>query len=227
MRIESCRRVVATLGLTSLALCLLACSAPAQGLNSRQFDNLPAASTGDAKAEPALADAPTFDLALSVKDAYAAIPHRRTVMDFNASDMPAQDKRYLTVAFNLIDQAIRLRVSAQQKFARGGASDTQLIADMNRIIDYLQHTSAPAGLTSYQEQLVQALCDQRDFFAAWHAQRAQFSYGSPDRLGAHPKVQSASSALRDAYEILMRKYPGEDNHNRDAFFDYHCALDFL
>jgi hypothetical protein len=33
--------------------------------------------------------------------------------------------------------------------------------------------------------------------------------------------------LRAAYNELMARYPGEAQANKDAFFDYHCALDFL
>jgi hypothetical protein len=170
--------------------------------------------------------APVFDLDLSVDAAYAAIPHRRTAMDFAASNMPDQDKRFLEVAFHVIDQAIRLRVTAYQKFSRG-AIDPQLITDMDRLIDYLQNTEAPDNLSSYQGQLVQALSDQRGFFVEWQKQGQQFRYGSAQMIGTHEKVQSASTELKSAYGILMQTYPGEVSNNKEAFFDYHCALDFL
>jgi hypothetical protein len=127
----------------------------------------------------------------------------------------------------VVDQAIRLRVTAYQKFSRGEVGDSQSIADMNRLVDYLQNTEAPASLSSYQAQLLKALSDQRAFFEEWQTQGQQFEYGSPQKLGTHPKVQSASAALRQAYGILMQTYPGEGNNNKEAFFDYHCALDFL
>jgi hypothetical protein len=148
-------------------------------------------------------------------------------MDFAASDMPEQDQRFLEVAFHVIDQAIRLRVTAYQKFSRGEVGDSQSISDMNRLVDYLQNIEAPASLSNYQAQLLKALSDQRAFFEEWQAEGQQFQYGSPQKLGTHPKVQSASTALRQAYGILMQTYPGEGNHNKQAFFDYHCALDFL
>lgn len=43
----------------------------------------------------------------------------------------------------------------------------------------------------------------------------------------HPKVRSASGKLLGAYGNLMRMYPNEDGTNRQAFFDYLCALDFI
>ncbi len=45
--------------------------------------------------------------------------------------------------------------------------------------------------------------------------------------GEQAGVQTASARLHAAYAELMRLYPGENAHNRDAFYDYLCALDFL
>lgn len=174
-----------------------------------------------------MATAPTLDLDLSVDAAYAAIPHKRTAMNFAVSNMPDQDKRFLEVAFHVIDQAIRLRVTAYQKFSRGELRGSQSISDIDRLVDYLQNAEAPDSLSNYQVRLLQALSDQRAFFEEWNTAGQQFRYGSPQTIAAHPKVQSASTALREAYGILMETYPNEVSNNKEAFFDYHCALDFL
>jgi hypothetical protein len=165
-----------------------------------------------------------LNLDLSVDAAYAAIPHRRTAVDFAASNMPDEDKRFLEVAFHLIDQAIRLRVAACQN---SEVRDSQSISDLDRLVEYLQNTEAPATLTTYQAHLLQALTDQRAFFEEWRTEGQQFQYSSPQAIPSHPKVQSASTALRAAYGILMAKYSSETNNNKEAFFDYHCALDFI
>ena len=148
-------------------------------------------------------------------------------MDFAASNIPAQERRYLEVAFDLIDQSIRLRVTAYQKFSRGETGDAQLISDMVRVGEYLQSYEPPSNLSGYHKQLVKALADQRTFFEEWSARGTQFQYGEPHKLASHAKVQGASNALKEAYGILMQMYPGENEHNKQAFFDYHCALDFL
>ena len=225
MQTKPLTRAITFLGIAALSIGLPACSASSQGLSSRKFDNLPAAKSDNSKSLPATA--PTLNLDLSVDAAYAAIPHRRTAMSFAGSNMPDQDKRFLEVAFHVIDQAIRLRVTAYQKFSRSEVGDSQSLSDMDRLVDYLRNTEAPASLSSYQAHLLQALSDQRAFFEEWQTQGQQFQYGRPQTIGTHPKVQSASTALREAYGILMETYPGEGNHNKDAFFDYHCALDFL
>ncbi len=227
MHTKPFRIAIALLGLALLSIGLSACSASSQGLSSREFGNLPGAKSSSSKSQPAIATTPTLNLDLSVEDAYAAIPHRRTSMDFAASNMPNQDKRYLEIAFQLIDQAIRFRVTAYQKFSRGEISGAPSISDMDRLIDFLQNVEAPANLSSYQGHLLQALSDQRAFFEDWHTQGQQFQYGRPQTMGTHPKVQSASTALREAYGILIETYPSEINNNKEAFFDYHCALDFL
>ena len=220
-------RTFALLGLASLAISIAACSdASSQGLSSRNFDKVPVARSSDSKSQPATLSMPTLNLDLSVEAAYAAIPHKRTAMDFAASNMSDRDKRFLDVAFRLVDQAIRLRVTAYQKFYRG-EGDASLIADMDRLIDYLQNTEAPANLSSYQEQLLRALHAQKAFFEEWKTEGQQFQYGSPQTIARHPKVRGASTALRGAYGILMQAYPRESDHNKEAFFDYHCALDFI
>lgn len=148
-------------------------------------------------------------------------------MDFAASGIPTQERRYLEVAFHLVDQSIRLRVAAYQKFSQAEAGDAGLISHMARIGEFLQSYEPPANLSGYHKQLVKALAEQRAFFEEWSARGQQFQYGTPHRLAAHPKVQEASNALRAAYGILMETYSGENDHNKQAFFDYHCALDFL
>src|SRR2546421_9977476 len=140
MQTKSFTGAVALLAIALLSIGLSACSASSQGLSSREFDNSPGAKSGNSKSLPTMATAPTLDLDLSVDAAYAAIPHRRTAMNFAASNMPEQDKRFLEAAFHVIDQSIRLRVSAYQKFSRGELRDSQSISDMDRLVDYLQNT---------------------------------------------------------------------------------------
>ena len=227
MQTKPLTRAIAFLGIASLSIGLPACSASSQGLSSRDFGTRPAARSGNSKSPATIATAPKLNLDLSVDAAYAAIPHRRTALDFATSNMSDEDRRFLEVAFHLIDQGIRLRVTTYQKFSRGEVRDSQPIAHMDLLIDYLQNIEAPAGLSGYQAHIVKALSDQRAFFEEWRKQGQQFQYGSPQTLGSHPKVQSASSALHEAYGALMSAYPNEVSNNKEAFFDYHCALDFL
>jgi hypothetical protein len=73
--------------------------------------------------------------------------------------------------------------------------------------------------------VLQGLTNQRQFFVEWNAQGERFGY--PQVVSTHPAVQRASGSLRSAYQELMRQFPAEAQSNKEAFFDYHCALDFL
>jgi hypothetical protein len=203
------------LAVAFLMFAITACSR-SEGATSRHIET--------PTTQPSMAAAPTVNVDLSVEAAYEAIPHNRTVMDFAASNMPESDKRFLEVAFHVIDQAIRVRVSAYRKFSRGELSDVT-IADFDLLIEYLQKLEAPDSLTSYQARLVEALSDQRDFFQDWLKQAEPGQYGKS--VASHAKVQSASAALKGAYGMLIELYPNEAPNNKQAFFDYHCALDFI
>jgi hypothetical protein len=144
MQFKSFTSAIALLGIVALSMGGSACSASSQGSTPRSFDSASANESGDAKSLPTIAEAPTLNLDLSVDAAYAAIPHRRSEMDFAASKMPDQDKRFLEVAFHLIDQAIRLRVTAYQKFSRGENGDTQLISDMDQLVEFFTEHGGPS-----------------------------------------------------------------------------------
>ena len=121
------------------AVTLTGCTASSQGSSSRSFD---APINSGVSTQPSMATVPTLNLDISVDGAYAAIPHRRTAMDFAASSMPDDDKRFLEVAFHVIDQAIRLRVTAFQKFANGDRN-SQLMLDMDTLFEYYRASKPP------------------------------------------------------------------------------------
>ena len=176
---------------------------------------------------PRIEAVPTPELGLSVDEAYAAIPHRRTAMQFTGSKVPRADQDYLQVAFAAIDQAVLLRVTTYQSFSRGRTADSSAIRSMDRLIEFLQSVDPPQNLKTYHKRIEQAVSDQRAFFDEWRSRGSEFQYARGTSLGSHPKVASSSSALKEAYGILMQSYPTESPHNKEAFFDYHCALDFL
>ena len=189
------------------------------------------ASTGMAgptqRAIPGIAAVPISDLGLTVDEAYAAIPHRRTAVLFTGSKIPKADQDYLQVVFATIDQAILLRVTTYQNYSRGRTADPLAISRMDRLLVFLRSVDPPPLLKTYHKRIEQAVSDQRAFFEDWRTQGSEFTYARGAGLGSHPKVASSSSALKEAYGILMQSYPAENEHNREAFFDYHCALDFL
>jgi hypothetical protein len=161
----------------------------------------------------------------SIDDAYAAIPHRRTRMDFSRSPMAAEDKTYLAAAFAAAEAGIVLRVAALRAFNDKGGARASVLADMEQLGAHLAAGRPPPRLSEYHRLLAEALAQQRAVFVAWDRDGAAFTHARS--LAGHPAVAASSQALHGAYQQLMQIFPAEDPGNRDAFFDYHCALDFL
>jgi hypothetical protein len=192
-------------------------------------ESAPVAGTpGNPAAQPiaaAYSEPPTFDVGLSVEQAYAAIPHRRTVWDENNSTAPAEEKTYLKVIFEVIDQGVAVRVAGQQNFSSQQFDRVNAASDYDQLITFARGMPVPGPLAAYHQKILTGLTGQQQFFADWMAEREQFKYAQ--QIANHLGVRSASAALRAAYNELMAKYPNESASNKDAFFDYHCALDFL
>ena len=134
--------------------------------------------------------------AMSVEDAYASIPHRRTVFDRRAATMPADEADALVRLFALVDRAIVARITK--------AGYDPLLADLHAL-------AVPSRLRRVHTLVTEAVV-------------AEHAYLARNEQGA---IQTASARLHEAYAELMRLFPEEGRQNRDAFFDYLCALDFL
>lgn len=170
-------------------------------------------------------DPPAVDVGLAVEQAYAAIPHRRTVWVDSETTVPSEEKAYLKVMFQVLDEGVAVRVAGLQNFSNGNYDSVNVDTEFDRLISFVLSMPVPKGLGSYHKDIVAGLSGQRQFFADWKSQRDGFAF--THQIGNHPGVQASSSALRTAYGELMSKYPNESQANKDAFFDYHCALDFL
>jgi len=168
---------------------------------------------------------PTFNVGLTVEQAYAAIPHRRTVWSDADSNASSAEKAYLKTMFEVLDQATAARVAGLQNYAAGHSDYSDPDAEYEQLITFVQSMTPPPKLATYHTLVLQGLTNQRQFFTEWKAKADHFGY--PQIVSTHPAVQRASGALRSAYQELMRRFPAEAQTNKDAFFDYHCALDFL
>jgi hypothetical protein len=176
-------------------------------------------------APPAYSEPPTIDAGLTVEQAYAAIPHRRTIWADGESSVPSEEKAYLNVIFRVLDQAVAVRVASLQSFSNQRFDDSDTDAEFDRLITFVRGMPVPKALSAYHKDILDGLSGQRQFFQDWKSARGGFAYAQ--QIGNHPGVRSSSAALRAAYNELMARYPGEAQANKDAFFDYHCALDFL
>jgi len=170
-------------------------------------------------------DPPTADVGLTVEQAYAAIPHRRTIWAESESTIPPADKAYLKVMFQAVDQAIAVRVAGLQGFSSQQFDSINVDAEFDRLIIFARAMAVPTALAAYHNDILHALSGEQQFFAEWKSRRDGFP--SAQEIANHPGVRAASSASRAAYNELISKYPAENQSNKEAFYDYHCALDFL
>ncbi len=156
--------------------------------------------------------------ALSVEEAYRAIPHQRTLFNEDKAKMSLTEKEFLDEFFALTDLAVIQRVELLLWTTTHGKKGKNS-KNYDNILSQLEDLNEPTNLREVHQLIIGAIKDQQSFYQEWDKQ-----YKS---LPSHPKVRSASQKLRQAYSILMRLYPQEGPHNKAALFDHLCALDFL
>ncbi len=168
---------------------------------------------------------PNFETEYSVYEAYSAIPHRRTVF-YSDSSIEEDENYYLSTIFDTIDQAIVLRVTALNLFNNGYFDKNNMKKDYQNLQGYLNSLDPPPKLKSFHNLIFQSVSLQGEFLQDWQMEGTDFQYDGSG-LTRSPRVKRASSKLRQAYSILMRNFPSASSSNKNAFFDYLCALDFI
>lgn len=160
----------------------------------------------------AISGAGSAFLALSVEEAYRLIPHRQTVFQAASAQMTGPESTYLSAFFSAIDHAIVAKVSSSR-----GSTVAQAYAPVWTAWAQLRPSAA---LRPTQERVKAAIEEQQAFLL--EVERKQTGWNM-----SHPRVRSASAKLQAAYGELMRIYGNENAGNKQAFFDYLCALDFI
>jgi hypothetical protein len=163
--------------------------------------------------------------AAEIAAAYAAIPHARTLFDAPSSTAPAIQKAELARLFAYTDRGVVLRVQGMQAHsARNAAGVKRVVAEYDGLIADLGKEKFTPEVASAQALIVEALqLHQRHFQS--RPEGGLVFVGQ--QLSSVPDVREANRKLMKAYDILMRAFPGETKHNKSAFFDHLCALDFL
>ena len=167
-------------------------------------------------------------MAMTVAEAYQAIPHQRTPFDRDDARMRAEEKKYLADLFPLLDVAVVGRIEALRWFQTGGSEGSSYDAyhaRMTQLLGQLSATPAPERLRKFRKLLETALRNQDAFYGDW----AKTSIASPHKSvnTQHPLVVRAHRSLLEAYMTLARLYPHEGAHNQSAFYDTLRALDFI
>lgn len=159
--------------------------------------------------------------AMSLADAYASIPHRRTPYSVASSGATRPQAEALARLFELSDQAMVLRVRGLAALhSRDLASLRDVLQDYRGPLDILQKAPVPPEMQQVQSLVLLAVRQHKIFF------ESKLAAGVSDAVFT-PVVYQASGNLRRAYSLLMEAFPKESPRNRQAFFDHLCALDFI
>ena len=70
-------------------------------------------------------------------------------------------------------------------------------AEFEMLIKYVREMAAPRKLAAYDKDILDGLTGERQFFHEWKTARGSFPYAQ--QIQNHPRVQSASAALKAAY----------------------------
>ena len=170
--------------------------------------------------------------AISVQEAYRAIPHRYTPFESTRVKMGPQDAAVLEEFFRLLNLAIVERVQAQAWFqsnGKRGVAFPNYQRNTDRLIVQLETSTIPEALKAMHCDVIDALKDQRAYFEEWQqaVRRGEPFRYPPGSSPHHPRILSSSQKFRQAYGRLIHLYPQETERTKQAFFDHLCALDFI
>lgn len=169
--------------------------------------------------------------ALSVDEAYQAIPHRQTTFNLDASNATARDKIFLSKVFSITDKAMTARVEHLRSLyyyeGHGETGNSLYNRKVDPLIQQLKALSPPAPLRRHYQLVLESIQEQKQFFKEWAEAPNSKKKTLKKNYSRHPLVQSSHHKLIAAYGELMRLFPQENKHNKQAFFDHLCALDFL
>ena len=175
---------------------------------------------------------PAWVNALTVEEAYKAIPHSRAEYDPTRSTRDRSEREYLAALFRLSDRALVQRIMAMHALSDGkpGALATYE-SEIGTIVGDIESLREPQTATGLGAILVRALHGQLEFFRSWSRAREKgLPFGVPNgtaQSGVDPTIRSASGSLHQLYGELMRRYANESAENKNSFFQYLCALDFI
>jgi len=170
---------------------------------------------------------------MSVNDAYRAIPHRQTTYQVSSSSISPKGTGLLDRLFRIVDRAVVARVETLSWLTSGGRQGKPFAhyqRTLNSLLRELEALNPPERIIPAVNLITTALQEQRSYLREWDqaiAKRQPFPYTLHRGGNLHSLVRSSSNKLLQAYNHLMKSYPKESPHNRQAFFDHLCALDFI
>jgi len=155
--------------------------------------------------------------AMETDQAYRLIPHKRTVFQLQQSKIPTTEAQQVARLLSLAEKAMVERVDAMVN----GAGKTDYLSRIDGILWQIDQLRVPTRVQAARDHIRTAVQQHRVFF------ELQNVTGSQAEANRQQLVQTSHRHLISAYQQLMQTYPSETKHNKQAFFDYLCALDFI
>jgi hypothetical protein len=168
--------------------------------------------------------------AITVEDAYRAIPHEQVTYDPNLSSR--SERFFLQKLFIISDRALVQRIEGMTAMSKGNKNAFSAYSGkIDSILTDLDSLDEPSIAQGMKAQLKTAIESQRSFFRRWNeALRNGTPFKSPSgerESGIDGDISRASSALHSLYYQLNAAFPEEAPHNKSSFFQHLCALDFI
>ncbi len=165
----------------------------------------------------------------TVDDAYRSIPHQQTPFSSKQTELAPRESAYLKELFFLTDLAMRARVLVMVNVyhGRGGMDIRDYNTEVGMIFQSMDALETPPGLDKAQKLIIESVLEQYEFLNEWAAATGDKRANIKKSYARHKLVQSSHKKLLKAYSLLMKNFPRETRHNKQAFYDHLCALDFL
>jgi hypothetical protein len=175
-----------------------------------------------AQSPPSPVPSPTISVqqSMTVGQAYQRIPHAQTTFSPTQTQaMNASEAQNANELFTWVDFAIVERVMLMDNIQRGqqysSGNYAVILAKLNNMV-------VAEKLTESKNLIIAAINDQKNYFE----QQARAAQSQPIN-SQNSLIQDSHQKLFTAYNKLMALYPQESDHNKKAFFDHLCALDFI
>ena len=165
----------------------------------------------------------------TISQSYKAIPHGQTTFSSTQSPSSGAEKIYFDHFFTLTDLMMSARVSALTNLyhGRGGITVSRYNAAYNLAMNGFSQLKVPSNASKAQELILTAIKEHRAFLNKWNSAKGGAKDKIKNSYRNDPLVRSSSRKLIQAYGVLMSRYSSETGHNKKAFYDHLCALDFI
>jgi hypothetical protein len=155
-------------------------------------------------------------------------PCALTALPRTLPGIPEAERGYINRTYARILRATQAKLVALKAIEEGNdasAATSRYLADTAAIVERTRAEPPPAGLAAFQEDVVQALKLQQEFFRKAVPVRAQG--GSMTDVYAIPEGRQASGRLIAAWGQMSARYPGWSADARDSIYHHLCALDLF